>query len=47
MCPKCFFVCLFLGEESLCLQCLEVSSSSDVEKANKKFADFKSKGKLV
>ena len=44
--PKVFF-CLFLGEESLCLGCLEVSSSSQVEKANKKPVDFKSKGKLV
>ena len=39
------FFCLFLGEESLCLQCLEISSSSEVEKANKKPIDFKSRGK--
>ena len=44
--PK-VFVCLLLGEESLFLQCREVSSSSEVEKANKKPVDFKSKGKLV
>ena len=45
--PKVFFYLFILGEEGLCLQCLEVSSSSEVEKANKKPVDFKSKGKLV
>ena len=44
---RCLFVCLFLGEESSCLQCLEVSSTSEVEKTNKEPVDFKSKGKSV
>ena len=45
--PKYIFACLFLGEESLCFQCLEVSSSTEVKNANKKPVDFKSKGNLV
>ena len=41
------FSFLFSGEESSCLQCLEVSSTSEFEKANKEPVDFKSQGKSV